>query len=198
MKLYGNFCMNFHRRPRASHAALLAPAALVLAFSSSATAQGSQEWQAFAPRNGGFSVSLPGSPKAERKVSKEGGSQTVDQDYELETDTSLFKIGYQEYDARSAKLVKVDELLDEVSKAAVGEMGGKNARPSKVSLNGFPGREVAAKIEEGGHSGTVRLRVFWAGRRLYMQLAAFADSPHASTDAARFISSLRLLKPQPK
>lgn len=142
---------------------------------------------------------MPGAPKAERKVSKDkDGAQTVDQDYELETAEALFKIGYQEHDAQMARGLDIAALLDEVAKAAVKEMGGQNVKPRPVTLNGFPGRDVTAQVDQGGETGTVRLRVFWAGRRLYLQMAAFADSPQNKADADKFVSSLKLLKPQPK
>ncbi len=189
--------MTLHFR-RANGRSMVLSAALVLGALAPCWAQG---WKSFSPAGAGFSVSLPGTPKSERNVSKdEDGTQTTDQDYELESASMLLKIGYQEHDAQFARLINTSNLLDEVTQAALKAMGGaaSRAKPRQITLDGFEGRDVSTKIAEDGQQSTIRLRVFWAGRRLYMQMAAFSDSATDKAGSSRFIDSLKLLKPQPK
>lgn len=149
-------------------------------------------WKKFAPKDGGFSILLPGTPKEERKVHKDpDGTTTTDQDYTLETSDRLYMIGYQEHDATVAKLINASALLDEMVKTVAKEAGGTLRKQSKITLNGFAGREVVATI---AGSGTIRFRVFWTGRRLYTAMAAFPNSPGGLRDAARFLGSMTLAK----
>jgi hypothetical protein len=180
---------SFKRSPRAPLATLLALGLSLPLLSTPVLAQ----WKKLAPPKGGFSVMMPGTAKATRKVEKDkDGTQTVDQQYELERDNILLNVGYQEYDARAARLVNGKELLNEVTSEMLKSMGAQGAKSREVTLNGFAGREVSADVD----GATMKMRAYWAGRRMYFQLAVYNGSSKAT--ATRFLSSLRLSKPQPR
>ena len=151
-------------------------------------------WKSFSPRNAGFVVSMPGVPKSERKESKDkDGTRTLDQDYTLDAPNLMMMVGYQQYEARAARLVDKNTLLDEVAQEIVRGLGAQVRSRKKIAQNGFPAREVAAVVE----GAVVRMRVMWAGRRLYLAMVVHPGSGQEARDANRFLSSLRLLKAQP-
>lgn len=162
-------------------------------------AWGAPAWKKLAPRGGGFSVLMPSAPKAERKVSKEqDGTQVVDQSYESENDSGSFNIYIQEHDAAVVRLINTAAVLEESLREGAKEVGTKNVKLKSVTLNGFVGREGTVPFSEGGVKGTVRMRAFWAGRRMYVQTAGYVAQGRGKTDADRFMASFKLLRPQPK
>ncbi len=188
MKIMAQSTLRLHLSSRRFGFALCAFLFLLL----SSTPSRAATWKKFAPPGGQFSVLLPGVPKGERKINKDkDGTQTIDQDYTLETADRLYMIGYQEHDAEVAKFINVAALLDEMVKTVAREASGKLKSRRTLRVNGFDGREVVAAIEGGG---TLRFRVFWTGRRLYTALAAFPKRAGANADALRFLQSLSLAK----
>ena len=153
-------------------------------------------WKTFSPKDAGFTVELPGTPKSERKVDKDAdGSVTINQDYTLESDDNLFMVGYQEHEAAFGRLIKPDALLDEVEKSVIKSNGGAVKAQGKIVMATFPGREVTMATAD---KGTVKLRVLWTGTRLYMMIVAYPNTPRAARDANRAFDSYELLKSQPK
>jgi hypothetical protein len=148
-------------------------------------------WKTVAPKGAGFSVSMPGTPKASKTVDKDkDGSITTDYDWTLETDTSLFMVGYQEHPAATARLLNGEALLEEVVKGMMGAKG-KILSNKKVTLNGFPGREVKATADEGV---LLNAKLYWVKNRLYMVMAGIPKNAVATKHATKFLQSFKLTK----
>jgi hypothetical protein len=98
--------------------------------------------------------------------------------------------------AQSARSPKASAAKSSTSKSSA---AWKTFSPKGGGFSALlPGTPKAERKEDKDQDkGTIRLRVFWAGRRLYLAMAAFPDGASAARDAERFHSSLRLLKAHP-
>ncbi len=147
-------------------------------------------WKTLSPKGGQFSVSMPGTPKASKTVDKDkDGGITTDYDWTLETDTSLYMVGYQEHPAATARLLNGDALLEEVVKGMMADKG-KILSNKKVTLAGFPGREVKADAGEGVQ---LNAKLYWVKNRLYMVMAGSPKNAAAAKNANTFLQSFKLL-----
>ena len=149
-------------------------------------------WKTLAPKDGGFTIGMPGTPKATKTAEKDqDGEVTTNYDWSLESETTYYMVGYQEHPVVATRLVNPDAILDE---AITGLTGGKNKSKNnsvkKLKLNGAAGREVSVTTPDG-----VQLhgKVFWVKRRLYMAMAGFpSGDANAAKDATRFLNSFKL------
>ncbi|MDB5350397.1 MAG: hypothetical protein JWN86_1644 [Planctomycetota bacterium] len=148
----------------------------------------------FAPSGAGFSVSLPGEPKAGRKDWETPLGAAVAQVYSL--DMAEGGVSITTLDFPSATIAKADpsKLLDDMSSKAVVEAKGTSPRQAKIALAGSAGREADFAVPEtvvaGG--GVGKARTYLVGNRILVVSAigtkAFVEGP----DVDAFLKSLKL------
>lgn len=156
-------------------------------------AAGKTLWKTVAPKGAGFSIAMPDTPKANKLVEKDkAGAVTTNYDWSLEGETAYYMVSNQEHPAAVARLVKPDAMLDEALEGiSGGENKGKIISFKKITLNGFPGREVKATLPNGVQ---LQSKFFWVKHRLYIAMTGYPTiDPAAAKDATKFLNSFKLL-----
>lgn len=147
----------------------------------------------FTSKEGGFSVMTP--------VVMEEASQEIDTAigkikivmYGGELEGAAFQVGYNDYPEGFVTDDNSADLLDGAREGMVSNIGGTLVSEKKLTLKGFPGREIVATVMIEEMEATVKARVFIAGSRLYQIIVV---APQDGADAQRidaFLQSLKLL-----
>lgn len=151
-------------------------------------------WTVFAPKDGGFSVMLPGKPsKISLQTDTDKGPVTSPL-YKLEQGDFKYVVGYLDHPV-SVEGTRRDEWLEKAAEQGITEAGGKVVSNKPISLRGnYPGREV--KGEARGflyHS-----RVYLVKQRVYILILwILSKKPEVSSETAtRFFDSFAVLPAQ--
>ncbi|MCI0681338.1 MAG: hypothetical protein L0Y71_04475 [Gemmataceae bacterium] len=157
-------------------------------------------WRTFAPKDAGFSVALPRSPKAKKQQLKlPAGAADVTVftcDHEVSTGASkpaldvAFVIGVTEY--ASADMDGVDDKrLRNARDGAVESARGKLIHERKITLAGHPGRELWIQTRD---DGMIHTRLYAVKQRLYQTMAVGPKKAVETKEVAAFLDSFRLSK----
>lgn len=139
----------------------------------------------FAPAGAGFSVSMPGKPKA--RVNPNGAHM-----YAVQVGKLAYIVGYDDIPQRIKLTDKVRERIFDASRDMMVKKGGaKVLSEHEATLDGHPGRELAIKTREGYY---MRLRTAFSGSRLY-QVSVVTPMDHSDApEIDAFINSFRFVK----
>jgi hypothetical protein len=143
-----------------------------------------ETWAQFSPKQGGFTVLMPGKPIEEKESDKSDDGTTESYTYTVEAKEGAFLLGYTEFPS-DISANDPQGLLDAATEG-LAQDGGKLLRQRKISLSGIPGREVQYKNADGT-TGTAR--IFVMKRRLY-QLHAIATQ---TQDVKKFFDSFKFI-----
>jgi hypothetical protein len=167
----------------------LAPLALIVLAPALAAAQ---EWQDFNSPECRCSASYPGKPqpKTQSMQTKVG---TLDaRMFMLEMPNAFYALAFVDYPRDAIAKNSPDSLLDAARDGAVGNVKGKLASETKVSMNGFPGREL--RIEAPGDLA-LQARMYLVKERLYQVLVVMPKAKESAADSKRFLDSFKFQKP---
>jgi len=142
-------------------------------------------WNKFSPKDGSFSILMPGKPEEEHKSGTSADEPLEDHTFKVETDEGLFIVSYAEF-AQELSQANPQNVLDEVTKGFDGG-GTKVVSQRNISLNGIPGREVEYTVTEGINA---RARIFLVKQRLYLLQVVSGKNEHR----VRFLDSFQLIK----
>ena len=156
------------------------------------------EWRSFSPREGSFTVSLPSTPQ-EKKQQVKAGSGTLD--VTLYTCTLKLKgaedggevtlmVGVTEYPEGALDGAE-DKRLRNARDGAVKNSQGKLFHDKKITLAGFPGRELWITT---GEDGMIHSRLYAVRQRLYQTMAIGPKKLVETKEVASFLDSFRLKK----
>jgi hypothetical protein len=150
-------------------------------------------WKTVAPKDGGFSVAMPGAPnKAAKKIATSKGHLEVTLwSVEGRNDT-VFVVSFCDFAEAELKKGDIEKRLDQARDGAVSSSRGKLQSEKMVDLTEgkarHPGRDLV--IENAG-SVIARMRIYLVNRRLY-QVMVLGAAP--TKEAAIFLDSFRLSK----
>jgi hypothetical protein len=139
------------------------------------------------------SAQFPGTPTAKNQTipSKDGPLES--KMIMLEVPSSAFyAVAYVDYPKDAVAASKPDELLNGARDGAVGKVKGSLKSETKISMNGFPGREL--NIDAPKDLALIA-RIFLVKERLYQTIVVM---PKARIDAAenrKFLDSFKFDKP---
>lgn len=136
-------------------------------------------WQKFAPRDGGFSVLFPGTATTSKR-SANGVEVVV---YGCETPGVNYVVGYFAFPPGMTL------TLDAVISSMVSQTKGKLLSQKNITLAGYPGRELTARLPSGA---LMRQRFAMANGRFYQVGLDGPASVVEGTDATRFFDSFKL------
>ncbi|GEM_PF-1827863 len=144
-------------------------------------------WKQFTSDDGGFSVWMPGTPKANSQTVQTLAGPLVLHTYLYEGTTSAYYAGYADYPASVIANADVQRLLDGARDGAVANVGGTLLSEKDVTMAGFPAREITikAKSQDVPQGIVIVARVSQADLRQYQLEALSAGQPSAA-DSARF------------
>ena len=153
--------------------------------------QADTEWIKFTSPEGRFSVLLPHEPKFEA-ITDPGIKEVANYRYtELETGYG-FICEYYDVTSTGADL---ESFLDITRDGILRGAGATKVGEEKISLDGYPGRELELSVPvENGAGVNVLTRIFIVGKRIYSLSylrAKDMDPKVAAETAAKFFSSFQ-------
>jgi hypothetical protein len=169
-------------------------AVVVLLLRSPDRAPATPQPQAFTSAAGGFSVMAPG--PVEEKI------QSLDIPLAGKIDMHAFNghkgnisyvVAYADYPVEIVSQRDPEKVLDGSRDGMVGNINGKLLTEFKISIDGYPGREIVVDTKIGdGQDATIKARLYLVGNRLY-QLIALAPKGEGLGDMQPFLESFALL-----
>jgi hypothetical protein len=156
-------------------------------------AQPEGDWKSFSPKDGAFTVLLPGIPKELTKAVKTatGTADVILFEVFVPPGASKYVVGCSEFPADAIKAGTEDRRLDHARDGAVASAKGKLKREKALLLGTYPGREVFIEIEG---KANVLIRMYAVKNRLYETVAVGSAEFVTSKDTAKFLESFKLKK----
>jgi hypothetical protein len=141
-------------------------------------------WTTFAPPGAGFTVDLPGTPKAQTHTDSKPGETITTHGFELVVNDTEYTVGY--IDIPPGATYNLDEGIT----AIAGGVNGTVADKVPVNYAGNPAID-ATITSATGERGRVRLLV--AGPRAYFMIVDSTKDPTATeADFTQLVNSLKL------
>ena len=149
----------------------------------------SSGWIAFSPKDGGFSVMLPGKPiEKSLQADTAAGPITVPA-YQLASGEFGYMITYRDYPNTPEEVQARDKLLQMAAENAVTIAGGKLVSSKPISLGEYPGIEVKAEIP----GSILQTRSYFAKPRLYILMVFMPPYKTGSVNVTKFFDSFEVL-----
>ncbi len=154
------------------------------------------EWKPFSPKQGGFSVLLPGTPTEETEVREfpvvGKGEAHV---FVLTTEAGVYVASYLEVPGLARQNQSFCDSFGKGFLKTVGEStakgaGGKVAKETDILFGKNPGKETLIEVP----AGTAMARAYFIRRRGYQLIAAPAPGSDPA-NVKKFLDSFRLTAP---
>lgn len=147
-------------------------------------------WREFSSVEGNFAVMMPGTPAYEKKDTATAVGPIDMHMFTLNIKRdAAYIVMYSDYPEIVTK-APPDRILDGGRDGAVANAKGKLIGEQNLTLDGFPGREIA--IEVPG-KGLMKVRAFLVRQRLFQVMAAGTKERIDHEDTAKYLTSFRLL-----
>jgi hypothetical protein len=164
-------------------AALLALAALASAPARAA------EWSSFAPRDGRFTVELPGMPTVERDAHWTPVGSIAMTKYWLRAGDALLAVEMHDIPPVAAALVSDDRILDQARESLLDDVQGTLIEGHALVFAGAPARDFRYRLP-GPTPLEEHVLAVLIGTRLYM-VTGMARASISDPDVVRFFASFR-------
>jgi hypothetical protein len=150
--------------------------------------------QEFKSALGRFSVMTPAELKeTTQTVETPGGNLKLHIFVGQEGRTGYF-VSYNDHPPELVKRASPENMLDGARDGAVGNIQGNLASESKITLEGYPGREIVIDgTAEDGRGLTIRGRLFLVKNRLYQVMAVTPRGQANTKEIDDFLQSFKLL-----
>ena len=143
----------------------------------------------FAPKDGRFTVQMPGEPKEQTsKVNTPIGPIDVHLFISAPDPKSAYMVGYSDYPEEVVKKSDSDKILDGARDGAVRNVKGTLESEKKITMDGHPGRDYVISTE--GFRG--RERIYLVNARLYQVMLLGSKEFVTGKDADKFLDSFKL------
>jgi hypothetical protein len=163
---------------------------LLLVLMSGGGGQGA--WKSFTSKEGGFSVLMPGTPKAMRQSLNTQAGPIAMNMFVLDMGTTAYVVMFSDYPAEGVKKAGSAKVLKGARDGAVNNArGAKLLAEKQISLNGHPGVEL--KLEQG-EQGILLARLYMVRNRLYQAICVMPKNRAVSGEMERFVGSFKLTK----
>jgi hypothetical protein len=148
-------------------------------------------WRTFAPKDGSFTVALPGTPKEKKQqLTISGGVIDVTLYICPAPGEGTLVVAVSEL-PESAAQGSEDKRLRNARDGAVEQAKGKLVHERKITLAVYPGRELWI---ENDSPGMIHTRLFAVKQRLYQTMAIGPKSFIETKEVAGFLDSFQLQK----
>jgi hypothetical protein len=152
-------------------------------------------WQKVDRASDGFTVEMPTDVKEIQipAYNETGGSDQVNMIFATPDAETTYSLAWADSPpVARANNMSVDQTLDTARDGALARTQTTLVTETKASPQGFPDREFSARNVGGG---VMNSRLIYAGKRLYMLIAAFpSTSARRDEDVNRFFNSLTMVK----
>lgn len=170
-------------------------ATLLLLLPPSLVANQTGDWKAFASKDGGYEVQLPGVPLEQRQSIKTsvGTVYVVLAVLELKKGDSnnVFLVGYAEQPEVVVKSDTEEKRLDNARNGAVSNVRGKLKAEKQIKIDTHNGRELDIETDA---RNMVRFRFYFVNDRLYQVMVSGSREMVTGADAKKFLDSFKLVK----
>jgi hypothetical protein len=170
-------------------------AALLIVLACCAIAFGFQlpsDWVSFNSSDGRFSVGMPKKPEENvRDIDSAVGKLQL-HTFPSSSAIGYFMVSYGDYPNEPAA-DRREPVLDGVRDGVISGLEGELISETKISINGYPGRELLAKKTIESSETTFNWRIYLVGRRVYQVAAATKKADSTSPEIAKFLNSFRLI-----
>lgn len=150
------------------------------------------EWTKLEPTEGRFRAFLP--TKAEPTVSEVNSASGKIPVYTFASsnNTGSFMLSYADYPNAASNPAHEQSVLDGVRDGVLKGTEGTLISESKLTLNGYPGREMKATRMVDGTEMIFSWRLFLVGKRLYQLAVGSSKADSESPDIKKFFASFEL------
>ncbi|MCU0531245.1 MAG: hypothetical protein MUE76_04035 [Syntrophales bacterium] len=152
----------------------------------------SSPWKDFHSKEGGFSVSMPGTPVEKRQAYHTQAGPVEAHFFTVEADRGslVYMVVYGDYPEALMAADDREMLLDAARDGAVGNIQGTLLGERSVSMGGHPGRELQVLSSDGRLA--LRMRIYLVKSRQYQVVAVMPKEARSTEDRDRFLDSFRL------
>ena len=146
-------------------------------------------WKEVAIPAGRFKVLMPGAPKTSRQTIRTDIGNVVSTRYTV-TDAAqvTYDVLFNEYPAAGVAKTNPQKLLDGARDGLLYQTKGRMVAEKHLTFANLPGRDQIIMDEKGTH---YRVRLLWAGNRLYQIMAVSPGKPRP--DADLFFDSFQIV-----
>ncbi|MCU0554226.1 MAG: hypothetical protein MUF17_05585 [Syntrophales bacterium] len=152
----------------------------------------SSPWKDFHSKEGGFSVSMPGTPVEKRQAYHTQAGPVEAHFFTVEADRGslVYMVVYGDYPEALMAADDREMLLDAARDGAVGNIQGTLLGERSVSMGGHPGRELQVLSSDGRLA--LQMRIYLVKSRQYQVVAVMPKEARSTEDRDRFLDSFRL------
>ncbi|MGH7320408.1 MAG: hypothetical protein ACRELA_12390 [Candidatus Rokuibacteriota bacterium] len=152
-------------------------------------------WKTFTSKEGGFRVSMPGTPALTEATHKSVVGVVREYTYALETRNGDYSANYSVLPGIAVNLGGANAILDRAKKGLLQDVGGEETRFTDTAISGHPGKELTFRVRAAGGAKPMsgRARFYLVNKILYV-LVATSSTPN-DPDVSRFLDSFRLSRP---
>jgi hypothetical protein len=141
----------------------------------------------------GFSVKMPGEPKAQRQKVTIPAGEVATAAYSLQTPEGvIFSVSTADYPEKVVAARPAEAFLNEGRDGLTNQLKGTVSNEQEVTIDGYPGKAYTVSSP----NGEVKARNYLVGPRLYTLLVLYNPSIGAP-GADEFLGSLALVNPPP-
>jgi hypothetical protein len=152
------------------------------------------EWQTFTSQNGHFAVLMPGTPKSEVDSVKTLIGTVDLHSFMVETDDFAYFVAYGDFPPAFVQSADTDAMLDGARDGAVADVNGSLVSERRISVQGFPGRELWIEATVSNQKGLAQARMILVGNRFYQVLVVGPKERFAESQAERFLNTFQVLR----
>jgi hypothetical protein len=151
----------------------------------------------FSPPGAGFSVLLPGKPKAEVQDLDTEIGKITNHVYLVDAPGVFYGVMYAEFPAPITDPEIAKGMFDNARKMAVAAVRGEVKSETEITLSGYPGRELLVLMPGG--LGLLRARMYMVKQFFYQAITLRASEKNAEllklreTEVKKFLDSFTLV-----
>jgi hypothetical protein len=152
-----------------------------------------QSWTEFHSKEGAFSILMPSKPARQNNPTSTPIGTIDIVMFTASTDSAFYAVTYSDFPSAPSDDDEANRRLDSGRDGGVAQAKGKLISETRITLDGFLGREIKAKVE----GGYLLARVYSVKQRVYQIIMAGSEAEIASQHAIRFFNSFKLVKDGP-
>lgn len=159
------------------------------------TGCGKAEFKEFTSAAGKYKAEMPGKPKEEtQNTPSPDGRQIALNVASVQQKDGVYVVMYSDLPIPAGESdAKIQERLDGSREGALKNINGKLTKETKITLaDKYPGRDIEAELPGG--KGSLRVKIYMVGTRLYQVMVVGTATWVASADSARFLDSFALVQ----
>jgi len=161
---------------------------LASGFQQSANRDSAQSWIELQSKEGAFSILMPHQPARQSDSTKTAAGSIDMVMFTVSTDSAFYAIIYSDFPFVPSTTDEINKRLDNGRDGGLARSKGRLVSETRITLDGYLGREIKAKLDEG----FLVARIFSVKQRLYQMLMAGTEADVSSANATRFFNSFKL------